>query len=266
MLEQLKKYAAFILMALLVAAAIYGYVKYSSYETELAKLRNQAAKSDKTVEELNGRYTKLAGENDDLKSSDAELQKLYNKTKQDLIAEAQFTAYWKGKYVYEVGHKPGQSDPGFKPPATQVACTAEPQTYTGVQDIGLLKLTVDTYTVDPSYQTKLSVEPGSKPLKLTLDLTRDRSKQWHTHVASSDERIGVDIGLNSVNIEPLEEHWYEKLKVHLDAGAGNGVLMGAGASYQVGQFDLGPNVWSVPAAGPKPFYGVNFNWAPFKSK
>jgi hypothetical protein len=266
MIEQLKKYSAFALVLALVAAAIFGYVKYRSYENELARLRNEVAAKDKTTEELKGTFTKLSTENDSLKSSNSDLAKLLKKTNQDLIAETQLTAYWLGKYIFVVEHKPAD-DSGFKPPVTQVACTEKPQTYTGVQDIGLLKLTINTFTVDPSYQTHLIVEPGNKPLKLTLDLTRDNNKQWHTHVVSSDERIGVDIGVNSVNIEPLSPHWYEKLKVHLDVGAslsGGGVMGGVGLSYQFGQFDLGPSVWGTTSGNT--YTGAGLLWAPFKSK
>jgi hypothetical protein len=268
MFEQLKKYLAFLLMAALLAAVVFGYVKYRGYQNELADLRNQVASKDKTVEELKNTYTKLAIESDGLKASNADLAKLLKKTDQDLIAETQARVYWKGKYEYDIAHHPAApGDPGsFKPPATQVACTDKPQTYSGTQDIGLLKLTVDTFTVDPSYQTKLKIEPGSKPLILTLDLTRDAKKQWHQHVQSSDDRIGVEIGINSVNIEPLQLRWYERLKVHIDVGAGNGIITGAGGAVQFGAFDLGPSIWAVPTLTPKPFYGINFSWAPFKSK
>jgi cell division protein FtsB len=271
MLEQLKKYLALILITLLLGAGVFGYVKYRSYQSELADLRNQVAQKDKTNEVLKDQYTKLAQENDNLKASDADLRKLLDKTNQDLIAETQAKVYWKGKYTWEVNHKPvvpSPTDPngGFTPPATQVACTEKPVLYSGVQDIGLLKLTIDTFTLDPSYQTRLTVEQGSKPLVLTLDLTRDSKKQWRTFVKSSDERIGVDIGVNSVNMEPLETRWYERLKVHVDVGAalsGGGVLGGLGLGYQFGQFDLGPSVWGTTTGNT--YGGLNFSWAPFKS-
>lgn len=274
MLEQLKKYFALLLMAILLGACVFGYVKYRSYQNELADLRNQVAVKDHTIEVMKGEYTKLAQENDKLVASDKDLRKLLDKTNQDLLVETQAKVYWKGKYEYNVAHAPKPpvtpgTPPDFKPPATQVACTDTPQTYTGTQDIGLLKLTIDTFTVDPSYQTKLTVEQGSKPLVLTLDITRDSKKQFHTYVKSSDERVGVDIGINSVNFEPLESRWYEKLKVHLDLGAsltGNGgVLGGFGVAYQFGQFDVGPNVWGTTGNGGSTYGGLNFSWAPFKS-
>jgi cell division protein FtsB len=262
--EYLKKYAALGLIGLLVAAAIFGYVKYRSYQDELLFLRNAAAEKDRTIEEQKGTYAKLARENDQLKSSNADLQKLYNRTKQDLIAESQLTAYWKGKYAYEVDHRP--LPPGAAPgePAKPGTCTEAYATYRGEQDIGLVKLTIDTTTLDPTYRTRLTVEPGSQPLKLTLNLTRDRNRQWRTYVVSSDERIAVDIGVNSVNLEPLDESWYERLKFHLDVGAGDGVLAGFGIAAQFGQFDVGPSVWGTTDGGA--YYGVNFSWAPFKRK
>jgi hypothetical protein len=265
MFEYLKKYSALIVIAILLGAVVYAYVKYRGYQSELANLRNQVAEKDRTVEVLKGQYTKLAGENTDLKASDAELRKLLKKTNQDLVAETEAKVYWKGRYVWVIENKP-KPDGDFKPPPVQLACTDKPQTYTGVQDIGLLKLTIDTFTVDPSFQNKLIVEAGSKPLVLTLDLTRDANKQWRTFVKSSDERIGVEIGINSVNIEPLQPRWYERLKVHVDVGAGlsdGGVLGGLGVGYQFGAFDLGPSIWGTTAGGT--YGGMNLSWAPFKN-
>lgn len=267
MWEQLKKYAALVIFVALLAVSLWGYLKYRSYEKTLADLRNQVAAKDKTTEELKGKYTKLVQENGDLKSSDAELQRFLNKSKQDLIAESQLTAYWKGKYSYEVGHKPLTPVSGQPTaPASPNTCTEAYATYRGQQDIGFLLLTIDTTTLDPTHKTSLTVEPGSKPLKLTLDLTRDAKQQWHTHVVSSDDRIGVDIGINSVNIEPLQGRWYEKLKLHLDIGAGDGFLAGVGATAQFGQFDLGPSAWFSTVGGGSKFYGANISWALFKSR
>jgi cell division protein FtsB len=266
MVEHLKKYAALGLITFLLVSTAYGYIRYRSYELELARLRNQVASKDQTVEELKGTYTKLSQENDRLKSSSKELQGLLDRTKQDLIAEQQLSVYWKGKYEYMLSHSPAPipDDGGFKPPAKQDVCTPLPKLYTATQDIGLLKLTVDTYTVDPSYQQRLRIDPGSKPLKLTLDLTRDSKQQWHTHVVSSDDRIGVDIGLNSVNISPLDLRWYERIRLHADLAAslsGVGLLTGVGAGYQFGPYELGPRVWMTTDG--HGFGGLSLSWAPF---
>ena len=86
MWEQLKKYAALVIFAALLIVSLWGYLKYRSYEKTVADLRNQVASKDTTYEELKGKFTKLAQENDNLKSSDAELQRLFDKSKQDLIA------------------------------------------------------------------------------------------------------------------------------------------------------------------------------------
>ena len=269
MIEQLKRYAAFILIALLLAAAIFGYAKYRSYESTVADLRNQVAARDKTTEELKDTYTKLAQENSGLKSSNGDLQRLLHSTKQDLIAEQSLSVYWKGQFRYQLEHQhiplPSGVQPPFTAPAKQEACTPVPQLYSSVKDIGLLKLTIDTFTVDPSYQQQLTVGPGSKPLQLTLDLTRDQDRQWHTHVVSSDERIGVEIGVNSVNISSLSLRWYERIKLHTDIGVGlgsGGVLAGLGIAVQFGQFELGPSVWGT--TGGQEFGGLNFSWAPFQ--
>lgn len=264
MLEHLKRYAAFGLIALLIVAVAYGYTRYRSYEGELARLRNEVASRDVTVEELKGTYAKLAREDSELKSSNRDLQRLLDKTKQELVAEQQVSLRWKGKYEYLLSHAPSDAG-GFKPPVHQDACTPAPRTYTASQDIGLLKLSIDTYTVDPSYQQRLHIEPGSKPLVLTLDLTRDSAGQWRSHVTSSDERIGVEIGVNSVNVEAFQLRWYERIKLHLDLGAGmngGGILGGVGIAYQFGKFELGPTLWGTTSG--HEFGGLNLSWAPFQ--
>jgi len=267
MLESLKKFAVYVVIALALVVAIWSYVVRYRYEGQLADLRNQAASKDKTTEEFKNTFTKLAGENDDLKSSSKDLQKLLSKTNQDLIAETQAKVYWKGRTEYELSHRPVAPVPGtpepFKPPVAQVACTEKSQVYTSTEDIGLLKLTIDTYTIDPSYQTKLRIDPGSKPLVLTLDLTRDQKRQWHTHVVSSDDRIGVDIGINTVNIEPLAMRWYEHLKIVGDIGAGSrGLLAGVGMTYGFGKWEAGPKFWATTDAST--FTGATIVFIPFK--
>ena len=268
MFEYLKKYGALALILLVLVGIGYAYHRVSSYENALADLRNQVAAKDKTIEEQKSEFVKLATENDKLKSSNGDLQKLLDKTKQDVIAESQLSAYWKNRLDFELGHKPVPVGPGSTEPAKPGICTENYQTYRGEQDIGLVKLTVDTTTIDPSYKTHLTVSPGSKPLKLTLDLTRDQKKQWRTHVISSDENIGVDIGVNSVNLEPLEEHWYERLKLNgdlaLDLRGSGGILAGVGVSYEFGQWELGPKVFAN--TNKNTYLGMGFAWAPFKSK
>lgn len=266
MWEQLKKYSALVIIAALLAVAAFSYFKYQAYQQELADLRNQVAAKDKTVEELKGTYGKLATENERLKASSQDLQRLFDKTKQDLIAETQATITWKNAYVIALKHTPGQPvppGPGPTPPQPTQKCTEAPLLYSAVEDLGLLKLTIGTVTRDPDYTQSLKVEAGSKPLKLTLDLTRDGKKQWRNHVTSSDDRIAVEIGVASVNIAPLEQHWYERLKVVGDLGAGtSGLLGGVGATYEFGKWEAGPKVWAYPGGQAA---GATFTYAPFKS-
>jgi cell division protein FtsB len=269
MLAQLKKYLAFIVIAAMLGLVLFGWLKWHGYQKELADLRNQVAAKDKTTEELKDTYTKLDMENNSLKSSNASLQSLLNKTGQDLISEQQATVYWKGQYTVILKHEKETADagvpPDFKPPETQVACTPAPQEYVASTDIGILKFDVHTFTVDPSYQQNLVISAGTKPLVLTVDLTRDQNMQWHSHVVSSDSRIGVDLGINSVNISQLEEKWYEKIRLSADFGGGlGGILAGVGASYQFGNFDVGPHVWGVAGTNSGVFFGASVGWNPFK--
>jgi cell division protein FtsB len=251
-------------LALLACAGIGAYW-YHENAVEEANLRNELAGKDKTTEELADTYTKLDMENKSLKSSNAQLQSLLDKTKQDLISESQLSLYWKGQYEYVLSHavSPATTADPFKPAPVTSACTTAPQTYRATQDLGVVSVTVDTYTLDPGYQQHLLVGPGGTPLKLTLDITRDQALQWHTHVVSSDPRVGVNIDVASVNVQQLEEKWYEKLRLKADLGVGGkGALVGLGASYGVGKWDLGPSLWGVSGAGT--FWGATIGWTPWK--
>lgn len=286
MFEQLKKYLA---IAALVAVAIIiflSYGKYVAYEAELARLRNQVAEKDQTIESQAGVYTKLARENADLKSSSESVRKELEKLKQDLVAEQQLTVSLKSQVdvykkcnnrggVYDPAGKgcsvtpvaPPSGDGGVSPPPTGDSPVCEVLRYdSGWEDMGFVASRCELVTSSPP-EFKLSLGPGGKPLKLTVDLSRDKNMQWHTYVTSSDPRFAVDIGLNSVNLEPVQDQWYERIRLHADLGVGldaGGVMGGLGASYQFGKFELGPSVWGVTAGGGKAYVGLNVSWSPFK--
>lgn len=272
-MDKIWKYLTLGLMAVLVALSIYGFFKFRSFDAEATRLRNELASKDKTVQTIDGAYTKLVQEFDNLKVTNADLQKTIQKSKQDVISAQQIAVFWQKKYDTAV--KPVPVPPGTPgSPSDWVAggketCEAEQTEYSAVSDYGLVKAGCRVLTYDPGIQTRTILEPGSRPLRLDLALTRDTNKQWHSYVkvaAPDDQNISIDIGSTSVNIEPLELKWYEKISVGVDLGIGSGVLAGANANYEFGQFRLGPSLWGVITSDKgSVFYGLNFQWSPFKS-
>jgi hypothetical protein len=271
-MEKFWKYLTIVMMAALVALSVYGYFALKAKDDDNADLRNALAKKDETIKTLDGAFKKLVVEHDNLKATNKDLQTTIEKAKQEVISAQQIGVYWEGKFNDAVTLLPNPFpfDPGeWKKPGPQ-KCTAEPAEFRAVNDYGMFLAGCKLYTYDPDTQVHTLVEPGTRPLKLNFALTRDKNKMWHSYVKvepPDDKVLRVEIGETSVNMEPLEERWYEKLSIHIDLGVGSsGVLGGVGGAYRFGQFNLGPSIWGVTSGtGGSSFYGINFSWSPFKA-
>ncbi len=251
---RLIKYTAIVLGALLTCGALYLAYERRQHSSEVRELQNQLAAKDKTIEVQKDVYAKLTLQVEDLKTSidtsTAAGQRLADevkKSKGDLLSVSNALIQLRDQVAKGKG--------------TQTEQAGRKRVEFG-QDFGYARVDGFTLTDPPEFQLKLG--QGSRPLKLALALTQQRDRSWRTLVASSDPNVAVDIGITAVNPLILEPRWYEKLRVHLDLGAGDGVLAGAGASYSFGRFDLGPSVWATTLGGGSKFYGLNLSWAPFK--
>ncbi len=255
MFKQLKKYAALALMAAVLAAGVVGYLKYRSWQNTIVQLQNELAKRDTTIEVQKQVYARLALQLDDLRSvidtSTAEGKRLANEIKRNkaelvmvnnnLVKLKEQVASGKGAETDVGGRKKVEFD----------------------KDFGFVHVGGFTLTGPPEFQLKLS--QGSRPLKLTTALTQLPDGSWKTDVASSDENVAVEIGVTAVNPLIFQPRWYEKIKINADVAAGGqGILIGLGVSYKLGQFDLGPKIWSVSPDFLSPFYGLGVGWAPFE--
>ena len=270
-MEKLWRYLAIGLMVALVALAGYGFFTLRAKDRENARLRDEIAVKDETIKLKDGSYTKLARERDDLEATNKELQKVIDKQKQDVITAQQIAAGWKAKYdnLVQLIPPPFPGLPSDWNPVGPQKCTDKQQEFLALTDYGLVKAGCRIATYDPQTQARTLLEPGSRKLKLNLAVTRDANKQWHSYVKvepPDDKNFDIDIVSSGVNVEPLKLKWYEKIGVNIDIGVGNGVLGGAGVNYEFGQFNLGPSIWGVANNGQAgTFYGLNFNWFPFKS-
>ena len=268
MFEKAKDFVLIGALVALAGLAVFDYMRGRVHDAQSEAVRNQLALADKTHETDAGSYTRLSTENESRKSELASVQKQLDQTKQSLVAEQQVSLTWKKKYSFVLSHQakpPEAGPPEFGPPAVQAACTPTPQTYNSVQDLGWMKLSLDTFTVDPSYQQHLDVLPGDKPLGLTLDLSRDKGKQWHYTVTPSDPRLSVNIDRANISLDALNTHWWERIWVNGGAGVSNTAgIVDAGVDYEFGRYQLGPHLWqTVPGTR---YYGLHWAWAPFKQK
>jgi len=270
-MEKLWRYLAIGLMVALVAIAAIGTWKYNSLQEQIRKKDGQLADLAETVKTKDGAFKKLTGEFDDLKVTNKELQKTIDKAKEDVVSAQQLAVKWEKKFNDLVPLVPVfVIDPlqwGKMPDAHK--CASPAKEYRAEKDYGIVKAGCNVLTFDPDAQTRLTLEGGSRPLGLNIAVTRNPEKQWNTYVKvepPDDQNLSVNIVSTRVNMEPLKLRWYEKVGVHIDIGVGPGVLGGAGLNYEFGQFNLGPSIWGVVNNGTAgSFYGLNFNWSPFKS-
>jgi hypothetical protein len=258
------KYFLFTVLGLLVVGVIGGALIKRHYDSEMARLRNEVAVRDETIEIQKGVYSKLALETDDLKSllnsKDAEIKGLLaqvKKNKEDLLAANQLVVYWKKAYE-------------AKGSGTQTETPGE----NGVvrkrvdfkKDFGAIGVTGWTITDPAEYSLKVE---QLRPLQITLAVSQDASGAWHSYATSNDENSAVDIKLAAVNPYLLEPRWYERIQFNAmlaggNAGSGFGVLVGAGASYRMKQFDLGPAVFLTISDRIDKYFGATFTWRPFE--
>jgi hypothetical protein len=271
-MDKIWKYLTIGLMVVLVAVGVFGFFKYRSYESALAKARNELAEKDKTIQTQDGAYTKLVGEYSGIVATNKELQATISKLKQDVLVAQQDSLTWKKKYdnLVTIVPNPFPGVPTDWKPVGPPTCKDKQDEFLALTDYGLVKAGCRIKTYDPQTQARTLLQPGSRPLKLNLAITRDADKQFHSYVKvepPDDQNISIDIASTKVDFEPLSEKGYEKIGVHLDFGASSaGVLGGAGVNYRAGALQFGPSIWgvSLDKSGAS-YYGINFNWTPFRS-
>lgn len=248
----------------LLAFVIYAAIQKAHYEGQLLDLQNAVASRDQTIEVQQGVYDKLALEKKDLEdmltSQSAEVLALKDelkKKKQELLTATQVAINWKKAYEAEVNAHQGEV---VNPDGTKRAKVEFDK------DFGYIGITGWTLT-NPA-QAWVSIKQN-RPLKLTVAVTQDSSKVWHTYVTSSEENVQAEIELSSVNPFMLQPKWYEKLSVDAIVAAGSGNmgatgLVGAGVSIGINQFSVGPMVLVHIGASLDPLIGVSFAWRPFQ--
>lgn len=233
---------------------------------ELARLRNEAAAKDQTIEVQKGLYTKLTLESDNLNkllnTKDEQIQSLVTQVKKDkeqLLAANQLVVTW--KKAYEALFDANQT---HEDPPTPGGPGRDKVSF--VKDWGAIVVSGYTYTNPP--EAFLSVKQG-RPWKITVAISQDANRQWHTYATSSDDNLNVDIALTAVNPYILEPKWYERLSLSAMVAGGSGttgfgLLAGIGATFRIDKFNVGPAGFVTVGSNITGYVGAVFEWRPFE--
>jgi hypothetical protein len=257
----LKKYW-FVVVALVAILAI-GYVGYGcgqrSRDDALAALATKLAQSEKTSEIKDDLYATSIIQIDDLTklldTKQAEVLRLKQQLDQSqaqLLATEELVVRWKKAYEGVVNAH--QSDGGTSP--TDPTIVRKRVDFDG--SFGPIAVVGHTLTDPPEGYVSIT---QTRPLKLTVAVTRNRDGTWGSLVTSSEPNMAVDVVLGGVNPGILSPTWRQRIWV--DAGVD--FLMGQsaslGASYHFGRFSLGAScsAWSDGHG-----CGLTVGYRPFK--
>ncbi len=258
------KYGFIALLVLMIVGAVFAAITKHNYDSELARLRNEVASRDVTIEVQQGVFTKLSMETEDLrsllKSQDQEIKDLLTqikKNKEEILAANSLVIKWKKAY-------------DAKGTGTQTETPGEGgvvrKKVEFAQNWGMYGVKGFTLTDPAEFSLKLE---QLKDLEITLAITQDASGAWHSYATSNDENTTMNIKLAAVNPHLLEPKWYEKIQInaHLaggQGGAGFGVLAGVGVAYKVKQFDIGPTFFLAISDRVDKYFGASITWRPFE--
>ena len=256
------QYGCIGLTALMLAGVVYVAVLKHSYNTNITDLNNAVALQTQTSEIVRGLYEKATLETKNLEdlldgrdTQIAALKKELDKKDQDLIAETNMAIKWKSDYQALVAATQ-TTVPGATP--------ADPSR-TKVEfnkDFGPILVQGYTLTAPPEAFVLLHQQ---RPLKLTLAISQDENKLWHTYVTSSEENMVADISLSGVNPWLGNIHWYERLSITgtVAANGTNNALAGVGAGLDIAQFTVSAMGYLPTGVGLNPMYGLGLTWRPF---
>lgn len=271
MKEKFKTIGLVVLGCLVLTSSVFTIVTKTNADTEMARLRNEVASRDKTIEVQKGLYSKLSIESDDLQKTlktqlggkDEQINQLtaqISKNKEEILAVNQVALKWKKAYegLADAGQETLPSDPG-QPERVKVAF---------VKEFDFLK--VEGYTLINPAEAYVKVTQ-TKPLKVTVAVTQDKNKQWHGYLTTSDSNTEAEISVSAVNPYVLAPKWYENIGFSATIAGGTttsgfGALVGVGASYRVKQFEIGPAVFVGINLTPSVYFGGSVLWRPFSNE
>jgi hypothetical protein len=259
--SKLYKYA-FLATLVLIIVAVIGFAVDKRVQDQLVtKLQNDVAQRDQTIEVQKGVYHKLSIDSQDLQkllsSKDEEvvnLNKELKKSREQLLTANSLVVKWKKAYEAEVaGH---QTDVPGENGIVRKRVDFE-------KDFGYIGVSGFTLTDPPEAKVKVQ---QNRPLKLSLVVSQDDAGAWHTRTTSSEENVDIQIDLAAVDPKVLAPRWYEGIGLVFDLGMGSQFIAGAGVTYKIGRFELGPKAWFGVPVGQAPTWaaGLQLLWHPFQ--
>lgn len=257
--------AAFLLVV--IGFAAYHTIQSQAWEKQRVSLMNEIASKDKTIEVKEGLYQKTAlqvkGLEGLLSDKDAELLVLKDQldkqgaellTVNTLVVKLKKDLKDARDVVVTI---PDPEKPGVKGVDIDTEDRLDPFQITG-------KVQIDCDTNQAHYRVGLGQR---SPIKFSIVVSQDKDGTWRSSATSSAKALEIDIALAAVNPYMLEEKWYEKIALGVEAGVGTapGFLGGIGVFYEIGRFEVGPKAWFTAAPqGVFPFFGAQMIWHPFK--
>lgn len=252
-------------LLLLVGVGALAWQRHQSDKVRL-ELQNQLAQQAKTLEVLPGLYEKLTLQTQDVQNmanQNKELSAQLGKEHAQLLSATQAVVTWKKAYEGLASASQSQVPPQ---PGSQSASDRTRVDFK--EDFGGGYIGVSGYTLTSPPEAYLKIEQ-LRPLKLTAAIAQLKDQSWKTYVTSSEENVQVDIAVSAVNPYLEEPKWYEKLALRGDLGvgvtdAGAGVLLGLGATFELGRFDVGPGAWMTITNRVDKYLGVMVGFHPFQ--
>lgn len=238
-----------------------------SADKEKVDLQNQLALRDKTIEEKNGLYEHLAisssgviGQLDESNAQVKALKEQLKKSGEQLDNATSVALNW--KKAYEGVANATQSTV----PSTDTSPSAASRIRVDFNE-NWGYISAKGYTLTSPPEAFVHVQQD-RPLKLTVALSQDKTGAWHSYTTSSEDNVNADITVSAVNPSLRNERWYERIGVAADLGIGSqstgaALLLGVGATLQIGQFDVGPSIWMTVSDHADKFYGASMVWHPW---
>lgn len=249
------------LAALLLILVVYGAITKYTQEKTIAEMVNAIAERDRTIEIQKGVYDKLTLTSKNLEKMLVErdeatvaLKKQLEDLDAKVVSVNKLVISWKKSYQ-DLLNAQQHTDPQAP---NRVVVEFGPK--------ALGPVVVQGYTKTNPPEAKVNIEQ-SKPIQLTIAVSQDKDKLWHTDVTTDDD-LRVEIKEAAVNPWVLEPRWYEGISISSVVAIGKGEnatgLLGIGATIPIKQFNIGPMFFVHTGAEIDAMIGVTFAWRPFQ--
>lgn len=250
------------ILVLIIALVLSMVILHEIHQQELAKLRNQVAQKDTTLEVQKGLYTRLSQEADGLKNlldgRDSQIAILLEQTKrqhEDLLTANKVALKWREAYQ-------ARGD-GSQINVVENEIARKRVEFSRV--FGNIRVDGWTLTDPPEYSLRLD---QIKPLTLTVAMSQGPDGSWRSYVLSDDPDISAEIQVSAVNSYILQPHWYQRIRLHgFVAGGlnepGFGIIAGGGVSYEFGRYEIGPMMFVTATDRLDRYLGLAVAWRMF---